>query len=418
MRRIALITGMVMAAVVAVGQIETRALKPNVHTLRTTTDGGTGQQFPCVKLGGEESVTFSFDCLDEGVQNYTYRVISCNADWKPSELSEVEWCAGYAENDIKDYGVSRNTHQSYVHYTFTLPNEDCQFKRSGNYGVVVYESGDESNVVASFRMYVTEQSAVVSGKVNGETRKELNGRYQEIRFDVNMEGVAGVVNPSEQMKVFLTQNDRADAERRVPYTGRSGDKYQFRDKECFIFEGGREFHSVDFSSRYTYGNGIEQIKYYDPYYHVTLSAIEVPEGNVPYEYRFDTNGRYVIHEQEWDDDDVTSDYFLVHFFLKTDRPMFDSKVYVLGGFNEMRADDNSRMIYNARMEGYERTVLLKQGGYGYLIASVKKGGKEASFLRTEGSYWQTENEYRIKVYYRAIGDRADRLLTVSVINSR
>ncbi len=419
MKRIVFLVCLSIIMIGVHGQYQTRPLRPNVRTLRATFEGNeTAQQFPCLKLGEKEQVTFSFDCLDENIKNYSYHVINCDAEWFPSELSDAEWCAGYAENDITQFEVSRNTHQSYVHYSFSLPNEDCRFRRSGNYAIVVYESGEENNRVATFRLYVTEQSVTVSGKVTGETRKELNGRFQELRFEINASGIEGLTFPTDQLKVFLTQNDRDDLERKVSFMGQMGNKFSYGDRPEFIFEGGREFHTVDFSSRYAYGDGIEQIRFYDPYYHVTLTPVVPSEPSEPYQHRFDTNGRFTIHQQEWDSDDLTSDYFLVHFFLKTPSPLFDEKVYVLGGFNQMRIDESTRMIYNVSLGGYERTILLKQGGYGFLVTSVPRDGGVASTLKTEGSYWQTENEYRVKVYFRAVGERSDRLLSVSVINSR
>jgi hypothetical protein len=42
----------------------------------------------------------------------------------------------------------------------------------------------------------------------------------------------------------------------------------------------------------------------------------------------------------------------------------------------------------------------------------------ASFAETEGDLWESENEYTILVYYRALGGRADELIGFSRLNSR
>ena len=72
----------------------------------------------------------------------------------------------------------------------------------------------------------------------------------------------------------------------------------------------------------------------------------------------------------------------------------------------------SRMTYNAQLKCYEKILLLKQGGYNFVYAFKEKGKKQATLLRTEGSYWQTENEYTIFVYHRGFGERYDKLLSV------
>lgn len=70
------------------------------------------------------------------------------------------------------------------------------------------------------------------------------------------------------------------------------------------------------------------------------------------------------------------------------------------------------MEYNAAHNAYEQAVLLKQGGYNYLYAFVRKGDTAASLQPVEGSYWQTQNQYDIYVYHRAWGERYDRLICV------
>ena len=53
--------------------------------------------------------------------------------------------------------------------------------------------------------------------------------------------------------------------------------------------------------------------------------------------------------------------------------------------------------------------MLKMGYYSYQYVLIDDDGQPA-IMPTEGSYFQTENQYQALVYYRAPGGRADLLL--------
>jgi hypothetical protein len=77
---------------------------------------------------------------------------------------------------------------------------------------------------------------------------------------------------------------------------------------------------------------------------------------------------------------------------------------------ENRLDESSKLRYNFERKAYEKTLLLKQGSYNYQLLFKPSGSKQASSFKTEGSYWQTENEYQVYVYYRPLGGRYDQLI--------
>lgn len=80
----------------------------------------------------------------------------------------------------------------------------------------------------------------------------------------------------------------------------------------------------------------------------------------------------------------------------------------------------NRMKYDAEHKGYYTSLYLKQGGYNYMYYTIQtheafmssNSAAEASTLMLEGSHWQTQNEYRVFVYYRPFGGRYDRLVGV------
>jgi hypothetical protein len=96
----------------------------------------------------------------------------------------------------------------------------------------------------------------------------------------------------------------------------------------------------------------------------------------------------------------------------------DADVYLDGDFMLRKFNDNSRMEYNPATGRYEKLLKLKQGAYNYQYLVVDKyNPKFASTMPIEGNHYETVNEYLVRVYYRAPGERYDRLLGVGMLYS-
>jgi hypothetical protein len=66
--------------------------------------------------------------------------------------------------------------------------------------------------------------------------------------------------------------------------------------------------------------------------------------------------------------------------------------------------------WNFNTSAYELTLLLKQGYYNYQYVYVPQGATSADHTNIEGSFWQTENDYLLFVYYSDFSARYDRLV--------
>jgi hypothetical protein len=75
------------------------------------------------------------------------------------------------------------------------------------------------------------------------------------------------------------------------------------------------------------------------------------------------------------------------------------------------------MVYNRATGLYERSMLLKQGAYNYQYLAVLAGTKRGFTAQVEGDFYETVNEYLIKVYNRPVGSRYDRLIGATLIYS-
>jgi hypothetical protein len=72
----------------------------------------------------------------------------------------------------------------------------------------------------------------------------------------------------------------------------------------------------------------------------------------------------------------------------------------------------AKLVWDPKLKLYQTTLLLKQGWYDYQFALRGESGFVTESF--EGSYFETENEYEVLVYFRNLGSRYDQL--VSYIN--
>jgi len=106
----------------------------------------------------------------------------------------------------------------------------------------------------------------------------------------------------------------------------------------------------------------------------------------------------------------------VDFMLLAKEPFFDGQLYIGGDFNCNLLNENSIINYDFNAGMYFYRTLLKQGGYNYQYRFLQKNNSKASVERVDGSFWQTNNEYAVFVYYRPIGARYDRLVGVNAFD--
>jgi hypothetical protein len=387
----------------------TQILKPNIKTLEI---GIKGEKFflPVIELGGDEMLHIRFDEMSHEVHSYGYKVIHCNADWTPSDLMTNEYLSGFTSANITDYTLSLNTTFLYTHYNFILPNDDINFKISGNYVVIIYEDNNVDSPIARACFSVVEPRVNINATRRGNTDTELNGRLQQLDFDIALNGYP-VRDPNNEIKIVVRQNNRIDNEvRGIQPTFISGSKLSYVNNKQLIFEGGNEYHRFDISSVYAASEGIAEIKYKQPHYEVFLNPDKIQTSRT-YMQNFDVNGKFLINYQESNDNSNSeADYLFVHLSLPTKQPYFDGQLYLGGEFNYNLLNDISRLKYDGNSGMYYQTLLLKQGGYNYQYWFVPKGSTKASVEKVDGSYWETRNEYTIYVYHRAWGERYDRLI--------
>lgn len=395
--------------IIFAAKYSTQIFDENIKTLQILPNGES-LMLPILELGSADEIVISFDELSYEASNFYYKIVHCDAYWNESDLASMEYLDGFDGGMIDMYDYSVNTTVNYIHYTLQLPNDDVQLKLSGNYVVLIARDGDfENGVVATACFSLVEPMVDINVEMNGRTMKELNGRYQAVALDVMVEGVESR-DKMQDFIVVVRQNNRLDNEAyltRPTYV--NGGRLRYENREELIFEGGNQYRSIDFSSRYTYGGGIDHIEFDRDMYHVVLEA-DASRANNKEAYAMDAHGGYVINLQKNSYPDTEADYMWVHFYYPAEVPYLEGRMYIVGDLIQNLVDNKSEMIYDLSEKCYVRSLLLKQGGYNYVYALKAKNREELSVIQTEGSFWESRNRYDVMVYFRPFGARYDRLV--------
>ena len=371
---------------------------------------------PIIELNGDNQLLFSFDEIEENIQDYSYRIIHCTSNWLDSRLSEFDFIDGFTENQIKDYEHSFNTNIDFVHYTLRIPNDDIQLKLSGNYVLEVYEDFDPEKVIIRQRFMLLDSKVKVQGKVKHPISIDQRETHQEVDFSI-LHPNFRIDNPHSDLNVILTQNNRLDGSQKnlKPIFIRKNELVFDYEMEN-VFAGGNEFRNFDLKSLRYQTRYIREIVSEKGQTNVLLT----PGNNrhfKQYIYEQDINGRFLIDVQERDEPATEADYCMVTFWLPFDNEITHGDLYVYGDFCNWMCNDKTKMEYDYETGSYRKTIFLKQGYYNYQFALLEHGKTEPNLSYIEGSHWETENNYVIYIYYHDIALNYDMLIGYKNINS-
>lgn len=106
----------------------------------------------------------------------------------------------------------------------------------------------------------------------------------------------------------------------------------------------------------------------------------------------------------------------MHFKLNYYEDIGDKELHIYGNFNNWCIDESTYMRYDEQADSYVNSRLFKQGFYNYRYVLVDRDGS-IDETAIGGSFWQTENDYTVLVYYRGPGERFDRVIGYGKSNS-
>ncbi len=366
---------------------------------------------PITTLHGGEPINVSFDDMTHEYRRYAYRLEHCEADWSIStELFASDFCEGFNEDIlIDDVTESINTNTLYTHYRLRMPNENCKIKMSGNYKLTVYDENTGEDVLYACFM-VMEQKVNVKLGVTSNTDIDTNKSHQQVSMDMNFSGIK-VNRFDDEIKTVVMQNGRWDnavINAKPQYV--TADMASWNHNKDFIFNAGNEYRKFETLDVTHATMGIESMEWDGNDYHANVWT---DEPRLNYVYDEDANGSFYIRNSDNTENDITTEYVIVNFKLKTDRQNND--IFINANWTNDRFIDKYKMTYDPVAGLYTASIKLKQGYYSYQYLGLDNEGN-AYPLSSEGNFFQTENKYQALVYYKGIGQRTYQLVGYQQVN--
>lgn len=380
-------------------------LAPTDTSIRTIQlyAGPSERQLPVLSLrNGGARLTLEFDLMEATGRPLSIHFFHADRTWE-RDLTPAEYMESFQDDDLMTYTPSRGTVVDYTHYTYQFPNNDIQFRVSGNYILRVTEQGQRDRVLFERPFFVTEEAGAVAMRVD----------------DVP---VSGQRSPSDLPAAQFT-----------PPSGLQGNPFQY--ETCFIrngrFDTARCTDQPRLMQQPTLGFELYRNSAFRPTtadYFLDLSAIRTGgaiEGTdrsvTPFRVLLEPdyaqfpgrmalgdalNGQVVVDDavRSVGEPDVEAEYARVQFsFVPPNELPLGRALQLNGTFSGL-----TRMTWQPNRGRYEGTVLLKQGLYEYYYQSDDPALQEV--LRR--SLPPARDQYTAFVYYTDRTLNTDRLLAV------
>jgi len=367
--------------------------------------GNTNEsQLPILRLG--DPVVLEFDVLNGEEDDYFYVIEHFNFDWTRTPLAKSEYLSGFDNQRIRNYQNSFNTYQLYSHYKLTIPNNQTTgLLKSGNYLMSIFD--DSFTLVFSRKFMIYEDLVSVGVDIKRSRDVKAINEKQSVDFVISTNSI-NFNNPLESIKTLIVQNNNlntAISNLKPQYTLGNQLIYKYTTESSFW--AGNEYLFFENKDVRAANVGVQFIELLDIYHNYLFTNL--PRADRPYTYNPDINGNFLVTALDADNVSIEADYTVMHFSLLYPELTDGSSIYVYGNYNNYALDESNKMAFNPRSNHYEVAFKLKQGFYNYKYVVVDKNGR-LNEGAISGNFYQTENNYKVLVYYRDLGARYDRLI--------
>ena len=349
----------------------------------------------------------SFDDLEADNKEYQYKIEHMTHDWKSSQLSSSQYINGFDQNTIINTTNSFNTLQNYTHYSVNIPNINTDITKSGNYLLSVLNEADD---IVFTRRFVLYESATTVGVTVARSRntKTLNSQ-QTVEFSINHPQIK-INSANQEINVVVLKNNNWDEKiSNLQPTFFKQNQLMYTYTNATNFWGGNEYFNFDSKFLRNTSLNIIKIQKKEVFHHYLYPFTHSPFRK--YNYNPDINGQFVIRSLEAQDSKNEADYAMMHFSILVAAPFIDKEVYVYGAFNNFKIVEENKLQYDPEQSAYLGNILLKQGFYNYAYATVDREGY-IDREEVNGTFYETENEYSVIVYYKPFGSFYDRVIGV------
>lgn len=364
----------------------------------------TNDETPVITMN--QQLVLSFDDLTNSSTIYRYTIKHFDRNWQDDNLFFTEIANGSMNALLDQFEYSFNTIQPYTHYKLNFPNDKIRPKISGNFEIIVYkDSADKPLFTKRFSLVEDQANLALNISRIADARNPNVNQRVEVQVTSKGGDLSGNVN-SMTLNVMQNNNQNMTITNLKP-SSTLGSQILFQQMSI-VFPGNNEFYYFDNKNMNMPADMVQETGLKDGVNQTYLHPVWAYPLN--YQYQPDVNGAFYYRRNDLGlerNAEREADYAWVHFSLDSD-PM-DKELYVVGGFNNFKANKESQMIYNAEKKQYVAKIFLKQGFYNYILATKEANGP-LNLGEINGNFWQTENLYQAFLYYKPFGRNYDGLL--------
>jgi len=273
----------------------------------------------------------------------------------------------------------------------------------------VHQDGDPDNIVLMRRLIIFERMADVTVTMKRPYEADRVATHQRLEVEVELPPGHRWSVPMQDIRLSVLRNvDWTQAGWGITASVVRGNAVRFDQDARLTFAGSDRWRSVDLKSLSYLAPGIDAMRESrsgeGPLWKVQLSTDASRRFRLQTS-RPDLKGAFTVHNDRFDDVELSSDYLEVSFSLS--HPDFGDvpDVYVFGGLTGWSLDPDWQMRYDVEKQEYKLTRWMKQGWYDYRYVAVGEGSRHAF----EADHAGTPNAYTVFVHAPA-QDGTDRVI--------
>lgn len=351
---------------------------------------------PAIELGGSEQLELSFDLLEFESRTLSVEFVHHTKDWHTSQLAPDFYIDGLQRIYLPFGQVSSAKQPVYRSYTYSFPDDQFRFTRSGNYTLRVTDQ-DTGHLLFTLPFFVYENEGSVRGSV-----EQYSAPVRTLHRPVGIYTLPEFISqPSFDLHFQFIQNR---------FIGRRIDNpdASFSDEHEVYVEapvqpvivGDYEFMKLDLSVLSISNN---QIRSFDP----VSSPVKVSLTDDTHAFNI-PGDRYTMSTFGAPYRSADTPYAEVTFTLDADTLQEDEHIYLVGDFNNWTIRNDNKMEYSDMINRWQTRVIMKQGQYAYKY--VLMSDDQLDDLYFDSRFSRGEQEYLMLVYMRDNREFYDRLL--------
>jgi len=362
---------------------------------------------PIIELGSGQQLILEFDALINQSEQYRIEFSHHNQHWDRSNLLVNDYIDGFEQTFITGGERSRPRNPLYFHYSYTFPNEQVNFTKSGNYMIQVFDNVTGQKLF-NLPFFVHENEGKINSFVETIFNMGRNGRPLDQPFSTYTYPDF-VEFPQFDLTFTFSQNQLWGTTK----TSKTFDtsvpgEVRFHLSRDRAYPSDFEFNILDLSKLQIDGDQILDVQpRFDPPKIFLNQDIQ----------NFASNPTPLSPTRFGIPDNRLSSRFADVYFSFEPRNILknNAKVYLLGDFNQWQIDQSLQMSFDSVSGYWETNTLIKQGKYSYKYLLVEDNTARPLYL--DDGYTRSKQQYISFVYFKDPAQRFDRLLQVDIFYS-